>query len=138
MPMFSMLMKIFLWDKGSGDSLSDYYLDQDCTTFCYQGIHRTTAVIATITIAIFCRVRFTADPYGNEHSFLFHIKTKSSYLSALSIFQVIIAILNKTLKPASQVAHSFELSVLILLMIIYTVKANLYNIVQSTILQVLF
>ena len=61
MPIFSMLMNIFLCYNAIGNNLTDSYLDQDCTTFCYTSKHKLYAVLSGICIglyvpaAIYCR-----------------------------------------------------------------------------------
>jgi len=61
LPILSMLMNIFLCRNGISSNLTDSYLEQDCSMFCYTGKHKSIAVLSGIcicfylTLTIYCR-----------------------------------------------------------------------------------
>ena len=135
MPIFSMLMNIYLCDEGISSSLTDSYLNQDCTTFCYKGTHKVKVVLATICIAfylpsaIYCRPKWE----NTQHSL--NLGTSPLYLAFLSIFQVVAVILNKTVKIYDQSIHGYVLTGLILMFLALTVYMKPYNYQRATVIQ---
>lgn len=135
MPIISMLMNIYICINSSGDDLTDSYLKQDCTTICYKGIHQTVLVLTTIVLLFYIPLAvYFRSLWENEQESL-HIQTKTSYLLFLSLYQVIIAILNKVLKIHNQITHGIVCCCLIIIMIIVTIIIKPYNYMRATISQ---
>ena len=135
MPIFSMLMNIYLCDYSIGNDLTDSYLNQDCTTFCYTGIHIIIVVLATLCIAFYLPSAIHCRPLWEKTQQSLNLCTSPLYLAFLSIFQVITVILNKTLKRYDQSSHGFTLSGLLLMFFVLTVYMKPYNYQRATIIQ---
>ena len=135
LPIFSMLMNVFLCEKGIGNSLTDSFLNQDCTSFCYKGNHLTNAILTGLCLLIYLPTAIYFRPYWEiSHDFL-HLSTKSYYLSVLSVFQVIIVILGKTLKPYNQGIHGCIVCLIILSLICFTIYSKPYNYKRAYVMQ---
>ena len=135
MPILSMLMNVFLCEKGIGNNLTDSFLNQDCTSFCYKGNHLTNAILTGLCLLIYLPTAIYFRPYWEvSHEFL-HFRTKSYYLSVLSMAQVIVVILSKTLKPYDQNIHGSVLCVIILLFIWFTIYSKPYNDKRTEVMQ---
>ena len=135
LPIFSMLMNIFLCDYTVGNSLTDSFLNQDCRNFCYSGKHLYFAIITGLCLIIYLPASIYLRPYWElSHDFL-HLSTKSYYLSVLSVVQVIIVILNKTLKPYDQGIHGCVVCLIILSLICFTIYSKPYNYKRAYVMQ---
>lgn len=136
LPIFSMLINIFECSEGVGANLEESFLGRDCRMFCYQDDHILFAVstcfllLIYLPTAIYCRKLWEI----TQDSLSLH--TNPSYLSILSIFQVLIVISNKVLKPENQIYHGYLVSSLILLLIFTTIKTKPYNYTRVTVFQV--
>jgi Receptor family ligand binding region len=127
LPIFSMLMRIYLCEQAIGENLQDSFLKQDCTTFCYEGKHKTYIVISIIVTTLYLLTTIYCRPLWEQTQYSLNINTKAIYLSLLSVFQVTFVILNKTLKPYNQSIHGCVLSGLILLLLGLTMYIKPYN-----------
>ncbi|OMJ68141.1 hypothetical protein SteCoe_34492 [Stentor coeruleus] len=135
LPIISMLMNIFMCHKAIANDITSSYLDQDCRAFCYIGKHKFYVVLSSFCIIFYLFTAISCRPLWEKTQESLNIRTKSVYLSFLSIFQVIAVILNKNLKPYSQVAHGYILSGLIIAMMILTFYLDPYNYKKSKVLQ---
>ena len=135
-PILSMMMNIFLCNNAIGTGLTDSYLDADCTVFCYTGKHKLLAVISGISIllyissVVYCRIIWESTQIS------LHLSTKTIYLCLLSVFQVVVVILNKTLKEYSQIAHGCTVSALLTCFIVLTLVMKPYNYPRSNVMQI--
>ena len=136
LPIFSMLLNIFLCNKAIGSSLTDSYLDADCAEFCYTGTHRAYAVISAIAISFYLPLAIYCRSIWESTQPSLNLATSPTYLSLLSIFQVTIVILNKTLKIANQVVHGYAVSAIIVGFIVITMKMKPYNYYRNHVLQI--
>ncbi|OMJ74699.1 hypothetical protein SteCoe_26308 [Stentor coeruleus] len=135
MPIISMLMNIYICINSIGDNLTDTYLKQDCKTICYKDNHKTMLVLSTIVLLLFIPLAvYYRSLWENEQETL-HIKTKTSYFLLLSLSQVILAVLNKTLKIYNQNIHGIVCCCIIIAMIIITILLKPYNYMRATISQ---
>jgi hypothetical protein len=136
MPVFSELMNIYLCGQGIGDSLTDSFMDYDCTLSCYTGKHLIFAVVGGIFILSYLITAIYLRPVWEYLQTSLHISTKSSYLSILSLFQVTSVILSKVLSYYSETIQAGALCGLIFAMIIYTVFSTPYNLKSAKIEQI--
>jgi Receptor family ligand binding region len=127
LPVFSMLMDIYLCDQAIGDDLQDSFLNQDCTTFCYQGEHKKYVIVSSLLTTFYLLATIYCRPLWEKTQYCLNIKTKTAYLSILSIFQVTFVILNKTLKPYDQSIHGYVLSSLVLMLLGITIYTQPYS-----------
>jgi Periplasmic binding protein/Receptor family ligand binding region len=127
LPIFSMLMQIYLCEQAIGETLQDSFLKHDCTTFCYQGKHKTYTIISIIVTTLYLLTAIYCRPLWEQAQYSLNINTNAIYLSLLSVFQVTFVILNKTLKPYNQTIHGCVLSGLILLLLGLTIYIKPYN-----------
>ena len=133
--LLSMLMNIYQCDNGIGNNLTDSYLNQDCTTFCYTGAHQTYVILGSLCISLFIPLAIYSRPHWETAQRSLNLKTKPSYLAILSVFQVTLVIFNKTIKPLSQIIHGFLSTALTILFLYYTIKARPFNYQRTQALQ---
>ena len=136
LPIFSILMNIFLCPQSIGNELTDSFLLDDCTIFCYSGKHIWYTIAVFLCISSYIP---TAIYYRNLWELTqpsLHIRTKPLYLSIMSIFQIILVILNKTLKTYDQFIHGIAMSVIIAVFIAITIYMQPYNYKRVTVFQV--
>lgn len=135
LPIFSMLLNVFMCRFSISDSLTDSFLDQDCTTFCYRKTHKTYAICASIAIALYLPAAIYTRPLWEQTQYSLNIKTKPLYLIVLSMVQVVLVILNKTLKHYDQEIHGYVSSLIVFGFFMYTVLRNPYNYKRVKIMQ---
>ena len=127
LPIFSMLMNLFLCSESVGDSLTDTFMDRDCYVYCYKGKHKALTAVTIVLIFFHLALGIYSKPLWELTQDSLSIRTKPSYLSALSVFQVILVILNKTLKFQSQFVHGCVCTILVFIFLLYTIVAKPYN-----------
>lgn len=136
-PIFSILMDIYVCKDGISKDLTGSYLNIDCSLFCYQGIHKTYIVLSTFCIFAYLTTAIFLRPFWETCQFSLNLKTKPIYLSFLSIFQVIAVGLEKTLSTVDQNWHGAALSFLIIFFLILTFFLKPYNNKRSSLFQYL-
>ena len=136
LPILSMLMNVFVCNQAIDDGLTNSFLVGDCRVFCYSGSH---IWLATIVLFCICCYIPAAIYYRNLWELTqpsLHIGTKPAYLSILSIFQIVLVILNKTLKMYNQVIHGIATSVIITILIATTIYMRPYNYKRVNVYQI--
>ncbi|CAG9331440.1 unnamed protein product [Blepharisma stoltei] len=114
-PFISILLEIFLCDHSIGNHFTDSYLNKDCYQFCWKGDHIIYVVLSAFSLffyeplAVFCR------PLWQELQSNLHVKSMPLYLMVKTVIQVMLVVMNKTLKRSSDIAHGFVFTVLILM-----------------------
>ena len=116
-PIISTLINVFLCDKSLDGTYKESVLDKDCHQKCWDSTHLPIAIISGIFIILYQPLAVYFRPLWQELLPLLHIKALPRYLMMKSVYQVILIILNKTLKRFSRGAHSI---VYILLISIYS------------------
>ncbi|CAG9331452.1 unnamed protein product [Blepharisma stoltei] len=126
-PFISILLEVFVCDHSIGNNFTDSYLTKDCYQFCWQGDHIIYVIFSSFALAcyepfaVFCR------PLWQEFQNNLHVKAVPMYLMVKTVIQVILIVLNKTLKRASDVAHGFAFTFAILIYIGIIWKFKAYN-----------
>lgn len=127
LPIFSMLLQVYVCKQGIGDDLRSSFLENDCYKFCYQGWHLIACVLSGICILVHITTVIYLRPLVEYMQSSLHLCTKSSYLSILSVFQVTVVILSKILKIYSSYAQAGGLCGAILILIVITACMQPYN-----------
>ncbi|CAG9331428.1 unnamed protein product [Blepharisma stoltei] len=126
-PFISILLEIFVCDHSIGNNFADSYLSIDCYQFCWQGDHITYATLSTLSLvfyepfAVFCR------PLWQEFQSNLHVKSIPLYLMIKTVIQVMLIVLNKTLKRSSDIAHGFIFTFIILFYLAFVWRFKAYN-----------
>jgi hypothetical protein len=134
-PVISMMMNLFLCRESIGDNFTDLFLDSDCYTFCYSDSHKSFAILTFIFLVFYVSLSTFMKPYWESVQTCLMIRTKSWYLSILSVFQVILVCLSNTLKKSDQTAHGLVCALFIGLLVIVTAKFKPYNYPHANIAQ---
>ena len=136
LPIISLLFSIFLCEEAIGDKLEDSFIFTDCTTFCYTKKHKNFVVLGSISITFFVVSSSLSRALWETIPNSLNLRTKTFYLSCLSIFQVVLIVLRKCLKSTSESASGYSISILTLLFTLFTFVNKPYNYPVSGIFQI--
>ncbi|CAG9325865.1 unnamed protein product [Blepharisma stoltei] len=126
-PFVSTLLDVFVCDESIGNNFTESYLANDCYQFCWQSTHIVYVVLSSFALicyepfAVFCR------PLWQELQSNLHVKSIPLYLMTKTIIQVILVVMNKTLKRGSKLAHGFAFTAVIIFKVCFIWKFKAYN-----------
>ena len=136
MPILTSLLTIFSCKEGSTDKILDSFLTQDCSQNCYSGDHIYYSIGSTFAIFFHLLFFIYLRPFWELSQPSLHIHTSARYLSALSIFQVILALVKLNLDNQSQEIYGFCLAGVIFAFIIFTIRIKAYNYERAKVFQI--
>ena len=132
-----MLINIFKCTEGISDNLTDSFLYQDCTTFCYSGTHKNFAVI-TFLIIVFCLPLMIINrPNLEIIQKSLSLRTKPRYLYILSLIQFSLVISNKTLKAFDENINGVVIIFILGVLLTLTIFMKPYNYKRAYISQLI-
>ena len=137
LPLISMILNIFNCRESIANDLESSFLEKDCTTFCYKGSHKKWAIGSGCLLLVFLTIVTYFRPYYETIQTSLHIKTNPVYIQLLSIFQVLLVIINKCVKEINQSAAGFIQTGIILAFILVTVCLKPYNYSKAIIAQII-
>ena len=126
-PIISTLVNVFVCDKSLDGTYAESILDKDCYQKCWDSQHMPYAVISGIFILLYQPLAVYFRPMWQELLPLLHIKALPRYLMLKSVFQVVLIILNKTLKRFDQESHAIVFILLISCYLAAICVKNSYN-----------
>ncbi|CAG9309872.1 unnamed protein product [Blepharisma stoltei] len=126
-PMISVLLSIFQCDKGIGSSITDSFIKNDCTTYCWTQKYSIWGALSIIFLATYIPLTIYFREYYENVNDHINIKTNPLLIIEKSIFQVIIVSMSKTIKIYSESLHGLCCIMLILILIVISLKQNSYN-----------
>ena len=126
-PIISTLVNVFVCDKSLDDTFEESILDKDCYQKCWDSEHMSYAVISGIFILLYQPLAVYFRPMWQELLPLLHIKALPRYLMLKSVFQVVLIILNKTLKRFDKETHAIVFILLISCYLAAICVKNSYN-----------
>lgn len=131
-PIISTLLNVFLCDKSLSDSFFDSILDKDCFQKCWNSIHLSYAIPCGLFILIYQPLAVYFRPIWQEYLPLLHIKTQPKFLMIKSVYQILLILLNKTLKRYDDYVHAIVYCILIFIYIVvlHVVKAFNYGLLN--------
>jgi hypothetical protein len=128
-PIISTLINVFQCDQSLDGTIAQSVLYQDCYQTCWTQHHIAYAVVSGIFILIYQPLAVFLRPVWQDYLPLLHVKALPSYLTFKSAFQVLLIVLNKTLKRYYAFAHGIVFLCLIIIYeaILLTFKAYNYE-----------
>jgi hypothetical protein len=135
LPITVMLLTIYNCNYGISESLQDSFSDRDCTVFCYRSGHLPYIIISSIIIALYVFTATYCRPLWEKTQSCLHFETKRIYLSLLSVFQIQIVMLEKTLKVYNETLYGIVLCIDILIFFAFTVYIQPYNCRRAVVMQ---
>ncbi|CAG9332923.1 unnamed protein product [Blepharisma stoltei] len=126
-PFISICLDIFLCDQSIGDNFTDSFLSEDCYYFCWKDEHLFYAIFSIIALiayeplAVFCR------PLWQELQPILHVKAVPLFLMVKTIVQIILIVMNKTVKRAQNLLHGALFILVMGLYIGFLFKFKPYN-----------
>ena len=137
MPLLNMMLGIFKCEEGLNNELSSSTFYRDCRKFCYQGQHKFYSIFASLSILIYTSISVYFRPFWEITQEELNIKTKSYYLSILSVFQVILVLLKYNIGDYSEIFAGFSESIVLIIFIFITFKSKPYSNNRSIVYQIL-
>ena len=126
-PIISTLINVFICDKSLDDTFDQSILDKDCYQTCWDSTHFPIAVISGVCILLYQPLAVYFRPLWQDLLPLLHIKALPRYLMMKSVFQIILIVLNKTLKRFDRKVHSIIFLLLISTYFLIIYLKNSYN-----------
>ncbi|CAG9309866.1 unnamed protein product [Blepharisma stoltei] len=126
-PMISVLLSIFQCDKGIGSSITDSFIKNDCTTYCWTQKYSIWGALSIFFLGIYIPLAIYFREYYENINDHINIKTNPLFFIEKSIFQVIIVSMNKTIKIYNESLHGLCCIILLLILIAISLKQNSYN-----------
>ena len=127
LPILNIFFSILMCSNQIDDNLSSSYLDYDCTIFCYTGYHFNYTLTTIISTFLYIAISIIARPFWSLQQNNLNIKTKSSFTSILSLFQVALVLLSYILKSYNKKIAGFVLSILVFVFSVITIKLKPFN-----------
>jgi hypothetical protein len=126
-PIISTLVNVFLCEESLDGTFDECYLSKDCHQRCWDSKHFPVAVLSGVFILMYQPLAVYFRPLWQELLPLLHVKALPKYLMLKSVFQVVLIILNKTLKKSSPAAHSLVFIAFLALYSFLIVLKDSYN-----------
>ncbi|CAG9309870.1 unnamed protein product [Blepharisma stoltei] len=136
-PMISVLLSIFQCDKGIGSSITDSFIKNDCTTYCWTQKYSIWGALSIIFLATYIPLTIYFREYYENVNDHINIKTNPLFIVEKSIFQVIIVSINKTIKIYNESLHGLCCIILLLILIVISLKQNSYNYSRMNLWQIM-
>ena len=127
LPTFKMIFSIYQCEEGVSDDLFESFFYRDCSEFCYKDKHKFYAIVSSLTLLVYLATAVYCRPYWERTQVNLRIRTKASYLSTLSVFQVVLVLIKINAEIYSEIISGFAISAVLLCMIIVTLVAKPYS-----------
>ncbi|CAG9332922.1 unnamed protein product [Blepharisma stoltei] len=115
-PFISICLDIFLCDQSIGDNFTDSFLAADCYYFCWKDEHLFYAIFSVIALIAYEPLAVFGRPLWQELQPILHVKAVPLFLMVKTMIQIILIVMNKTVKRAQNLLHG---ALFIFVMIIY-------------------
>ena len=127
LPIISVLLEVFLCDQATGNDIADAVLTKDCYQHCWVFPHTLYVSLAVLALIIYIPTAVFYRPLWQQLQSNLHVMTSPAYLMEKTIFQLILIVLNKTLKRVWPLAHSIAFSAAILTFAGLTLRTSPFN-----------
>ncbi|CAG9332930.1 unnamed protein product [Blepharisma stoltei] len=126
-PFTSVCLDIFLCDQSIGDSFTESFLAWDCYYFCWKGEHLYYAVFSVLALTAYAPLAIFCRPLWQELQPLLHVKAIPLFLMVKTMVQIILIVMNKTVKRAQSALHGALFLIVMLIYISFLHKFKPYN-----------
>lgn len=123
-PLLSTLLSVFQCEEAS---MGREFLQRDCQTWCWEGMHLTAAIFSSISIIFFLPLALWARPVWHKVRVNMKIKANANYL-ILSTATNFLLTLNYTFLGRFPVLESSVYAIVSSLMLIFSYKRRPFNI----------
>lgn len=127
LPIISVLLEVFLCDQATGNNITDAVLTKDCYQHCWVFPHSLYVSLAVLALIIYVPPAVFYRPLWQHLQSNLHVMTSPAYLMEKTIFQLILIVLNKTLKRVWPLVHSIAFSAAILTFTGITFRTSPFN-----------
>ncbi|CAG9328019.1 unnamed protein product [Blepharisma stoltei] len=107
-PIVNFLLITFQCTNSIGNEFKDSYHDQDCTVFCWQGMHMKYVIISSIVLLSYLPASLYSRPMWQDETedLVFHIREQPFHSVMKSFWQILLIVLRVILFPASQISYN--------------------------------
>lgn len=126
-PIISGLLDIFVCDHSIGDNYSESYMAKDCYQFCWRDEHLIYSIVAAISLVLYGPLAIFCRPLWQELQPMLHIKTTPLHLMSKSVFQVLLIVINKTIKRYQAVVHGVIFVILMFSFAVFSIFNKAFN-----------
>ncbi|CAG9310114.1 unnamed protein product [Blepharisma stoltei] len=126
LPFISVLLSSFACYESIGPTVTQTFVHQDCSTFCWKNSHILWASLSIVSLIVYLpSVIYFRPLFGN--SIQKNIKSRPTFWMVKSIFQINVVILNKALKVYYEWLFGFFYIAMILALIYFCYRHKPYN-----------
>ncbi|CAG9309852.1 unnamed protein product [Blepharisma stoltei] len=112
-PIIFTLLGVFQCDQSIGNEITDSFMEEDCTIFCWKDSHIKLVVLSIITLVLYLPVAMHLKPFWDYSVASSNVQVRPTFLLEKRAFQAIIVVLNNTI-----LAHQPSLYGLIYILLI--------------------
>ncbi|CAG9309810.1 unnamed protein product [Blepharisma stoltei] len=127
LPIVSIFLNVIQCDQQIGPEISQTFVRNDCSTFCWHDSHIIWATLSMICLIFYLPLAIYFRPFWDISHEYINIKTRPLFLMLKSVFQVSVIVLNKTVKTFSQSLHGLLYNILLSVFLYICYKKKPYN-----------
>lgn len=127
LPVLSISFFIFDCQEGIGNSLTDSFLAKDCYTSCWESSHLTFVILTFLSLLAYLPLSLFVRPLWQELESEVNIHANPLILMIKAIIQVLIVILNRTVKKSHESLHGISIILLFIMFSLILLKVKPYN-----------
>ena len=99
LPIVSFLLNIYICERSYNSSFTSSVLDSDCFVRCWQDTHWVYTSLVTVCLVTYIPVAVYTRPAWQRIQTTLHVKTHPLHLMVSTLFQILLIIENKQIKP---------------------------------------
>ncbi|CAG9309863.1 unnamed protein product [Blepharisma stoltei] len=96
-PIIFTLLGVFQCDQSIGNEITDSFMEEDCTIFCWKDSHIKLVVLSIITLVLYLPVAMHLKPFWDYAVSSSNVQVRLTFLLEKRGFQAIIVVLNNTI-----------------------------------------
>ncbi|CAG9309848.1 unnamed protein product [Blepharisma stoltei] len=127
LPIISILLGVVQCVQGIGQDLNESFVRNDCSVFCWKGLHILWASLSIAALLIYIPMAVYFRPYWDSQSSTINVRARPWYMMLKSLWQIGIIVLNKTLKPENSALFGLIYIIFFSSFTIFCIKRKPYN-----------
>ncbi|CAG9319095.1 unnamed protein product [Blepharisma stoltei] len=126
-PFISICLDIFVCDHSIGENFTDSFLSYDCYYFCWKDEHLVYAILSIFALLCYAPLAVFCRPLWQELQPMLHVKAAPHFLMIKTIIQIILIVMNKTVKRTQDITHGILFILVMIIYIVFLFKFKPYN-----------
>lgn len=131
LPILSISFFIFDCQDGTGNALTDAFMNKDCYTDCWKSSHLSFAILTSLGLLAYLPFALFLRPLWQELENEVNIHSNSATLIIKGIIQVLVVIFNRTVKKYSEALHGISIIIIFILYSLMMMKVKPYNYLRT-------